>query len=50
MAQKFNMTFVSLRNAPLDVYILLDLSSSLSPILQVLKEDLSDIGEGHSTS
>ena len=45
MAEKFNMTFVSLRNSPLDVYILLDLSSSLASILTVLQRDLTQIGE-----
>lgn len=44
LTQKFNMTFRSLRNAPLDVYILLDLSSSLNSVLDILQQDLEDIG------
>ena len=38
------MTFKSLRNSPLDVYILLDLSSSQADILELLQNDLILIG------
>jgi len=43
--QKFNMTFVSLRNTSLDVYILLDLSSSLVGVSNLLQRDLKVIGK-----
>ena len=40
----FNMTFRSLRNSPLDVYFLLDISSSLNEVLNTLRTDLVSIG------
>ena len=40
----FNMTFISLRNTPLDIYFLTDVSSSLQHTLDVLRNDITVIG------
>ena len=40
----FNMTFISLRNTPLDVYFLTDVSSSLQHTIDVLRSDINVIG------
>ena len=42
---KFNMTFVSLRNTPLDVYFLTDVSASLQFSIDALRQGITDIGK-----
>ncbi len=44
LASTFNMTFRSVRNSPLDIYFLLDVSSSQSDVLRLLQNDLNTIG------
>jgi hypothetical protein len=41
---KFNMTFVLLRNTPLDVYFLTDVSGSLQFAISALRQGINDIG------
>ena len=41
---KFNMTFILLRNTPLDVYFLSDVSGSLQFSIRALREGIIDIG------
>ena len=41
---KFNMTFISLRNTPLDVYFLTDVSASLQFSINALRGGINDIG------
>ena len=40
----FNMTFISLRNTPLDVYFLTDVSASLQFTINSLRRDILIIG------
>ena len=40
------MTFRSLRNAPLDLYFLIDFSSSQGLVLNILQRDFSQLGIG----
>ena len=40
---KFNMTFVSLRNTPLDIYFLTDVSASLQFSINALREGITNI-------
>ena len=42
--QTFNMSFISLRNTPLDIYFLTDVSSSLQRTIGVLRNDINTIG------
>ncbi|XP_064402005.1 integrin beta-1-like [Halichondria panicea] len=41
--QSFNMSFIALRNTPLDVYFLLDVSASLVQIFTALRDNLQEI-------
>ncbi len=45
--QSFNMSFIALRNTPLDVYFLLDVSASLQPTLLTLQQNLQQICKSH---
>ena len=40
----FNMTFIPLRNTPLDVYFLTDVSASLQHTIDVLRNHITVIG------
>ena len=42
--ETFNMTFISLRNTPLDIYFLVDVSASLQRTINTLRDDIVTIG------
>jgi hypothetical protein len=42
--RSFDMTFLSLRNAPLDLYFLIDFSSSQNLVVSSIQQDLEGIG------
>ena len=42
------MSFISLRNTPLDVYFLADVSASLSNTIQSLREGIVTIGKSEA--
>ena len=47
--ETFNMTFRSLRNSPLDLYFLIDFSSSQNIVVGILQTDLPEIGNSKNS-